>query len=61
MVISDYYDSLDDAGKKEFRNKVLKALDIALPTFYYKLRKGSWRTIEVKIVTKFIPQENTHA
>lgn len=61
MVISDYYNSLDDTGKKLFRNKVIEALEISLPTFYYKLRKGSWRKIEIQVITQFTNEVLSYA
>ncbi len=54
MVISDYYKSLEEKDKKEFRERVLEELGISLPTFYYKVRKGNWNKLEQKTVEAII-------
>ena len=54
MVISDYYENLSEKGKVNFRNEVVKRLGIGLATFYYKLRKGSWRCGEIEIIENIV-------
>lgn len=35
-----YHDSLNDAQKKDAKEKVMKALECSEPNFYYKMRNG---------------------
>lgn len=54
LVVSDYYKSLSEEGKKKFREQLMEEFGISFPTVYYKLRNESWRLYEIKYITEYI-------
>lgn len=57
MVLKDYYNSLSEEAKKEFRESILAHTGMSLPSFYYKMRKGSWHKMEMDYVAKYLRQD----
>lgn len=60
MAISDYYNSLDEEAKKEFRHRVMEETGFSYATFYYKMRNGNWTKAEVTVINSII-ETITHA
>lgn len=54
MVFKDYYDSLSDADKEAIRNCILSESGMSYPTFYYKLRNGTFKPLELRLITKIM-------
>lgn len=54
MVFKDYYDSLSDADKETVRNLILSESGMSYPTFYYKLRNGTFKPLELRLINKII-------
>lgn len=54
MVFKDYYDTLSDADKETVRNQILSESGMSYTTFYYKLRKNSFKPLEVRLIRKII-------
>lgn len=46
LVIYDYYNGLDKEAKNDFRDLVMKRLEISMPTFYNRLRRSEFKSIE---------------
>ncbi|WP_289697074.1 hypothetical protein [uncultured Duncaniella sp.] len=46
LVIYDYYNGLDNEAKNDFRDLVMKRLEISMPTFYNRLRRSKFKSIE---------------
>lgn len=60
MAISDYYNSLDEEDRKEFRLRVMIETGFSYSTFYYKMRNGNWTKAEVTVINSII-DTMTHA
>lgn len=60
MVISDYYYKVleTEAERSSFRADVLNRTGISYPTFYHKLKKGSWTRAEVEVINIIIKERN---
>lgn len=54
MVFKDYYDSLSDTDKETIRNRILSESGMSYPTFYYKLRNGTFKPLELRLITKIM-------
>lgn len=54
MVFKDYYDSLSDVDKETVRNLILSESGMSYPTFYYKLRNGTFKPLELRLINKII-------
>ncbi len=46
LVISDYYNGLTKEQKIFFRDSIMKAMEISMATFYYRMRTGRFKGIE---------------
>lgn len=46
LVIYDYYNGLDNEAKNDFRDLVMKRLEISMPTFCNRLRRSEFKSIE---------------
>lgn len=59
MVISDYYfNVLKEDERSIFRDEILRRTGISYPTFYSKLKKGSWTRAEVEVINIIIKERN---
>lgn len=50
MVIKNYYDGLTTEERTDFIYNVCKLCDMSIPTFYKKLRTGTFKKSEEKLV-----------
>ena len=50
MVIKNYYDRLTTEERTDFIYNVCKLCDMSIPTFYKKLRTGTFKKSEEKLV-----------
>lgn len=57
MVLSEYYGSLKNSEKKEFREQVLQKTGLSLPAFYDKRRNGKWTKSERFIIALILRME----
>ena len=54
MAIIDYWKTLDEEQRSEFREEVMKETGISYPTFYYKIRNNSFNMSETKVIKSII-------
>lgn len=58
IPISEYYDSLDRKGKKEFRLKTCNRCGIDSSQFYRRMRENCWSTLEEKEIQRIITEKS---
>lgn len=54
MAIIDYWKTLDEEQRSEFREEVMKETGISYPTFYRKIRHNSFNLSETKVIKSII-------
>lgn len=54
MAIIDYWKTLDEEQRSEFREEVMKETGISYPTFYRKIRNNSFNLSETKVIKSII-------
>lgn len=57
MAIIDYWKTLDDVQRLEFRKEVMKVTGISYPTFYHKIRYNSFNLSETKVIQSIIKKD----
>lgn len=58
MVFRDHYDKLSDEQKDTLRKRVLEASGMAYATFYWKLRRDSFKPLEMKLINEIMNSLN---
>lgn len=56
MSIIDYWNGLDREGKSRFRKAVIKVTGISYPSFYTKIRRGSFTLCEETVILWLIKE-----
>ena len=56
IPISEYYESLDRDGKKEFRLTVCQRCGIEAHQFYRRMREDCWSSLEEKEINSIIEE-----
>ena len=52
MDIYDYYATLTTEQKTRFIKYMIEECSISYPSFFYKMRKRTWRPLELKVFEK---------
>lgn len=59
MVISDYYYKVlkTRAERNAFRDAILARTGMCYNTFYYKLKKRTWKRLEAELINNLISEQ----
>jgi len=56
LSFKDFYQSLKDSEKTVLRDMIIKECGISYPTFYSKLNKGNYSSLEKREIEKLAAQ-----
>ncbi len=54
LLVKDFYQSLDPAGKKSFRENVQVSSGLEYYQFTYRMRNNTWTPLEIRAINKYV-------